>query len=332
MHAAAGALRFAQHTSHTYHRVLSHADAVLCCTAVLHSCRRTLAAVHSGADLSAAIDGVLGYDAGECKGEWSVLGCVCCCWFGTSLLAKSALSCPAVCCGGAERAGYCASVFLGAFPAGKRVKVEPLTAVATPQLRQLLSALLMLVQSSSGAAADGSGSSKVSAMLEMDKCLKTQALVVQARHCLAPALREGNRVCQGRCVVSDRAAGVCGSVVGAAGVTLCFEDLFACTAGFMFAGFVAGLCAPCRLRDVLFLDLALELAGRGALEAGLSAVRAAAPSTLLGGLLALLQQPLASACMSALPGQGSSAALVSVAGQLSMLSQDCPGESSLVVL
>jgi hypothetical protein len=25
--------------------------------------------VHSGADLSAAIDGVLGYDAGECKGE-----------------------------------------------------------------------------------------------------------------------------------------------------------------------------------------------------------------------------------------------------------------------
>jgi hypothetical protein len=33
------------------------------------SCRRTLAAVHSGADLAAAIDGVLGYDAGECKGE-----------------------------------------------------------------------------------------------------------------------------------------------------------------------------------------------------------------------------------------------------------------------
>jgi hypothetical protein len=32
-------------------------------------CRRTLAAVHSGADLSAAIDGVLGYDAGECKGK-----------------------------------------------------------------------------------------------------------------------------------------------------------------------------------------------------------------------------------------------------------------------
>ncbi len=31
--------------------------------------RRTLAAVHSGADLAAAIDGVLGYDAGECKGE-----------------------------------------------------------------------------------------------------------------------------------------------------------------------------------------------------------------------------------------------------------------------
>ena len=33
--------------------------------------RRTLAAVHSGADLSAAIDGVLGYDAGECKGKAS---------------------------------------------------------------------------------------------------------------------------------------------------------------------------------------------------------------------------------------------------------------------
>jgi hypothetical protein len=48
---------------------------------------------------------------------------------------------------------------------------------------------------------------------------------------------------------------------------------------------------------------------------------------MLGGLLALLQQPLASACMSALPGQGGSAALVSVAGQLAMLSQDCPGMS-----
>lgn len=35
---------------------------------VVMFCRRTLAAVHSGADLSAAIDGVLGYDAGECKG------------------------------------------------------------------------------------------------------------------------------------------------------------------------------------------------------------------------------------------------------------------------
>lgn len=30
--------------------------------------RRTLAAVHSGADLASAVDGVLGYDAGECKG------------------------------------------------------------------------------------------------------------------------------------------------------------------------------------------------------------------------------------------------------------------------
>jgi hypothetical protein len=88
---------------------------------------------------------------------------------------------------------------------------------------------------------------------------------------------------------------------------------------------------PHRLRDVLFLDLALELAGRGALEAGLSAIRSAAPSTMLGGLLALLQQPLASACMSALPGQGGSAALVSVAGQLAMLSQDCPGRPDRAV-
>jgi hypothetical protein len=45
----------------------------LLCAAVFHTCRRTLAAVHSGADLSAAIDGVLGYDAGECKGERFVL-------------------------------------------------------------------------------------------------------------------------------------------------------------------------------------------------------------------------------------------------------------------
>jgi hypothetical protein len=92
-----------------------------------------------------------------------------------------------------------------------------------------------------------------------------------------------------------------------------------------------GCVLPHRLRDVLFLDLALELAGRGALEAGLSAIRSAAPSTMLGGLLALLQQPLASACMSALPGQGGSAALVSVAGQLAMLSQDCPGRPDRAV-
>lgn len=77
---------------------------------------------------------------------------------------------------------------------------------------------------------------------------------------------------------------------------------------------------------MLFLDLALEMTGKGALEAGLSAVRSAAPSTLLGGLLALLQQPLASACMSALPGQGGSAVLASVTGQLQLLSQDCPGK------
>lgn len=79
---------------------------------------------------------------------------------------------------------------------------------------------------------------------------------------------------------------------------------------------------------MLFLDLALETTGKGALEAGLSAVRSAAPSTLLGGLLALLQQPMASSCMSALPGQGGSAVLASVTGQLQLLSQDCPGEST----
>jgi hypothetical protein len=81
----------------------------------------------------------------------------------------------------------------------------------------------------------------------------------------------------------------------------------------------------CRLRDVLFLDLALELCGKGALEQGLAAVRAAAPSTLLGGLLALLQQPVASACLSALPGQGGNAALLAVASQLQQLSQDHAG-------
>lgn len=88
--------------------------------------------------------------------------------------------------------------------------------------------------------------------------------------------------------------------------------------------------SACRLRDVMFLDLALEMTGKGALESGLAAVRSAAPSTMLGGLLALLQQPLSSACMSALPGQGGSAALVAVAGQLAMLSQDCPGVCVIV--
>jgi hypothetical protein len=82
--------------------------------------------------------------------------------------------------------------------AGKRVKVEPLTAVATPYLRQLLSALLLLVQSASSAAAGSNNGNKVTAMVEMDRCLKLQSMVVQARHCLAPALRGGNRACQGR--------------------------------------------------------------------------------------------------------------------------------------
>ncbi|KAF8064622.1 R1 [Scenedesmus sp. PABB004] len=207
-------------------------------TSDLIAYRRTLAAVHSGADLSAAIDGVLGYDAGNCK--------------------------------------------------GKHVKVDPLTAVATPQLRQLLGAILALVQGGSAAsspsgtrpgtpaAANGTGS-KVGAMMDMERALQLQALVVAARSALAPALRGGSAACQGR------------------------------------------------LRDVIFLDLALELTGRVALEQGLTAVRAAAPSTLLGGLLALLQQPLASACFSALPGQGGNAALVAICSQLAKLSCDCPG-------
>jgi hypothetical protein len=76
--------------------------------------------------------------------------------------------------------------------------VEPLTAVATPYLRQLLSALLLLVQSGSSAAAGSNSGSKVTAMVEMDRCLKLQSMVVQARHCLAPALRGGNKACQGR--------------------------------------------------------------------------------------------------------------------------------------
>jgi hypothetical protein len=76
----------------------------------------------------------------------------------------------------------------------------------------------------------------------------------------------------------------------------------------------------------VFLDLALELTGRNALESSLTAVRAAAPSTLLGGLLALLQQPLAAACMSALPGQGDNAALVAMYKQLKQLSSECPGK------
>lgn len=76
---------------------------------------------------------------------------------------------------------------------------------------------------------------------------------------------------------------------------------------------------------MLFLDLALELAGKGALEQGLAAVRAAAPSTLLGGLLALLAQPVASACLSSLPGQGGNAALLAVAAQLQQLSQEHAG-------
>jgi hypothetical protein len=57
----------------------------------------------------------------------------------------------------------------------------------------------MLVQGGSGVGSSAGGSiSKVTAMVEMDRCLKLQSLVVQARHCLAPALRGGNKACQGR--------------------------------------------------------------------------------------------------------------------------------------
>lgn len=122
--------------------------------------RRTLAAVHSGADLAAAIDGVLGYDAGECK--------------------------------------------------GKRVTVAPLPGVATPAMRRLLGAVLLMVQGGSGSgtpsgsrpgtpSGGGSSGSKVGAMVEMERCLKLQALVVAARRALVPALRGGNRACHGRC-------------------------------------------------------------------------------------------------------------------------------------
>lgn len=98
--------------------------------------------------------------------------------------------------------------------AGKRIKVEPLASVATPKLRRLLSALLQLVQggasppgspgssrsSTPSPGPSGSTSGKVSAMVDMDRCLKLQALVVEARQCLAPALRGGNKACDGRCV------------------------------------------------------------------------------------------------------------------------------------
>jgi hypothetical protein len=121
--------------------------------------------------------------------------------------------------------------------AGKRVKVEPLAGVATPQLKQLLSALLQIVQGSSSPNGTPSGTrpgtpmgdapgtafsnnvvsygrirvsddvsiataaggiNKVSAMMSMDRCLKLQALVVAARACIAPHMRAGNAACQGR--------------------------------------------------------------------------------------------------------------------------------------
>jgi hypothetical protein len=121
--------------------------------------------------------------------------------------------------------------------AGKRVKVEPLAGVATPHLKQLLSALLQVVQGSSSPGGTpsgtrpgtpmgdapgtafsnnvvsygsirvsddvsngaGAGLNKVSAMMSMDRCVKMQALVVAARACIAPHIRAGNAACQGRC-------------------------------------------------------------------------------------------------------------------------------------
>lgn len=93
--------------------------------------------------------------------------------------------------------------------------------MATPKLRRLLAALLLLVQGGTSASGSPGGSrpgtpsplgvgaalgsiggsssnNKVSAMVEMDRCLKLQALVVEARQCLAPFLRGGDRACQGR--------------------------------------------------------------------------------------------------------------------------------------
>lgn len=118
-------------------------------TADLQAYRRTLAAVHSGADLAAAVDGVLGYDAGECKGE-EECAAPCC------VLLCMRLRCL---CMHADRAalqlrqraqhcGCCLPLPTAAVTcaAGKRVTVAPLEGVATPQLRRLLAALLSLVQ------------------------------------------------------------------------------------------------------------------------------------------------------------------------------------------
>lgn len=164
--------------------------------------------------------------------------------------------------------------------AGKHVKVEPLHAVLTPELRHLLGAILSMVQdgdSSSAAAHAADPNSKVAAMLDVERALKLQGMVVAARELLSGPMRGGNAACHGR------------------------------------------------LRDVLFLDLALERTAKTSLESSLTAVRSAASSTMLGGLLSLLQQPLANAVLSAMPGQGGNASLLSVLRQLQHLTQECPG-------
>jgi hypothetical protein len=74
--------------------------------------------------------------------------------------------------------------------------------------------------------------------------------------------------------------------------------------------------------DVLFLQLSLQSTGRTFLEGSLQHLRAAAPSTLLGGLLALVLGGLEAALGAATPGQLGNGEAVACLTQLEQLAQD----------
>lgn len=85
------------------------------------------------------------------------------------------------------------------------------------------------------------------------------------------------------------------------------------------------LCNVCRLKDVLFLDIALDLACQTALASSLQHLRSAMSYALLGGLIALVLPALENACLSLMPGGANANLELVMCFKLLKKLATCPG-------